>query len=251
MTGPQGLKGTGDTMTMPVSELLDEMTAAHGRERALIADLTEPQARAASTLPGWTRAHVLGARLAFMQAVDRQIRCALSGAQADFFDGGRAGRDVQIEAHATRPADDLVSDVHRWATRLEEAFRRLGPDDWSRPVTYREEAAVPVLVLAEWRECELHCVDLDLGARPAQWSPSFCYRLFDFLEPRVPAGVRLTLVPTSGPPRSIGAGEPAEVHGELTDLAAWMAGRAPARPVTATVGTLPHLQGLREARRSR
>jgi maleylpyruvate isomerase len=234
------------TETTPEA-LLHEMTEAHDRERALVTGLTEEQVRADSALPGWTRGHVLGARLAFLRAAHRQVSCALSGDRADFYDGGRPGREAQIDAHAARPGADLVRDVLHWTSAVDTAFASLSPEGWTRTVTYRGEAPVTALACAAWRECELHVVDLDVGVRPSQWSTEFCARLFDFLEPRVPDGTRLDLVADDGFRRSLGAGTPIQVHGALTDLAAWIAGRQPVGAVTAAGGRLPVLRRLREA----
>jgi maleylpyruvate isomerase len=228
-------------------DLLREMRAAHRRELNLIEPLTEEQARAASALPGWTRGHVLAARRTFVRASHRQIDAALADQQVELFDGGRAGRDAEIAAHADRPAAELVADLRQLLADLDAAWSRVGPADWDRPVTYRGNDTLTSLLRADWRESEIHCVDLDLGVRPASWSPEFCVQLFDFLEPRVPDGVLVELATPDGDSFALGAGERVEVRGALTDLAAWLAGRAPVGPVESSTGTLPELQRLREA----
>lgn len=222
------------------------MAAAHERERSLIDRLTDGQARASSALPGWTRGHVLGARLAFLRAASRQVTNAMAGRLAEeFYDGGRAGRDAEIEAHADRPADDLVLEVTQAAKALDRAWSTMSPSDWDRPIMYRGRGPLTDLLRASWREVEVHRVDLDLGVRPSDWSAEFCAELFDFLTPRAPAGVQLRLVTPDGGAWVLGTGEPVAIRGALTDLAAWLSGRSPDGPVESPTGTLPPLQRLR------
>lgn len=229
-------------------ELIAGMKSAHERERALVDGLTDEQVRAPSTLPGWTRGHVLGARLAFARAVNRQLDYALTDRVIEFVDGGRAGRDAYIEEHAYRPAAELVPDVQNVLTGLDVRWSELGPSDWARPVRYRGPGVLLDVLQACWRESEIHCVDLDLGVQPSVWSAEFCAQLFTFLAARVPDGVQLELVASEGEIWTLGSGEPVQVRGALTDLAAWMSGRAPAGPVESSTGALPALGKLGDAR---
>lgn len=229
-------------------ELIVEMKAAHERERRLIEDLTDEQARAASTLPGWSRAHVLACRLAFIRAVNRQLDYAFADRLIEFVDGGVAGRDAYIEANAYRPAADLVAELTGELTALDARWSALKPEDWTRRAMYRGMSTLADILLACWRESEIHLVDLDLGARPSSWSRRFCVLLFDFLEARVPEGVQLQLTALEGETWTLGSGEAVQVRGALTDLAAWLSGRAPEGPLESSIGSLPELGGLREAR---
>src|SRR5450755_2253685 len=233
------------------ADLIRHMKAAHGRERSLISGLTDEQAHAAAGLPGWTRGHVLAARLVFVRAASRQIRCALAGERTEFFDGGRPGRDVEIEAHADRRAAELAAEVLQAVRALEENWLRVGPLGWGRPVIYRGPGTLTDILLASWREAEIHCVDLELGARPSAWSAEFCEHLFEFLAPRVPDGVQIELATPGGELWTLGAGERIGVCGARTDLAAWLAGRRPVNPVESSTGMLPELRGLGAARSAR
>ncbi|MGH3612778.1 MAG: maleylpyruvate isomerase family mycothiol-dependent enzyme [Pseudonocardia sp.] len=231
------------------AELVARVAEAHERERSLIGGLTDDQVRAPSTLPGWTRSHVLAALLAFAQAANRQITFAMADRVVDFYDGGREGRDEEIETNASRSADDLVLEVVRATKDLDRAWARLRPPDWSRPVRYRDGGSMTDVLRACWREAELHAVDLDLGVLPSEWSADFCVDLFDFLTPRAPEGVVLELFTPEGDLWKLGSGEPVRITGTLTDLAAWLAGRAPVGEVRSSTGELPTLRRLRDARR--
>jgi maleylpyruvate isomerase len=229
------------------ADLVERSKEAHERERRLIGGLTEEQVRAESALPDWSRGHVLGSRIAFVRAAERQIDYMLKGQTIELFDGGRPGRDAEIQAHAHRPASELIRAVQLATGALDDGWSRLSPSDWARPVAYRGGTVLNVLQAA-WRECELHCVDLRLGLLPSAWSRELCLQLFEFLEPRVPDGVQLELTTPDGETWRLGQGERNAIHGSLTDLAAWLAGREPAGTVKSSTGTLPVLQRLRDAK---
>jgi maleylpyruvate isomerase len=234
---------------MDTENLIAKVRAAHTRESLLIGGLTEDQVRDESALPGWTRGHVLGARLAFIRAARRQIELASGGGQAEFYDGGRAGRDATIEAEAARPAADLIGDLLRELKALDAAWPPADGAEWNRTVTYRGPGTLSDILLACWRESEIHRVDLRLGARACDWSAEFCALLLDFLAPRVPEGMRIDLTATDGQVRMLGTGDRVvTVRGSLTDLTAWVAGREPDGELRSSPGGLPPLRRLREAR---
>ncbi|MFX0577741.1 maleylpyruvate isomerase family mycothiol-dependent enzyme [Nocardia nepalensis] len=230
---------------MDIGTVVAHVKTIHDRERALIATMDEDSARAPSSLPRWTRAHVLSCRMAFLRAALRQVDYALAGKEIEFYDGGKPGREAEIEAHANRPGDWLVSQVEHTTTQLDDAWARLTPAEWEKRANYREPSNLISVLYGSWREAEIHCVDYDLGVEPAGWSDEFCYHLFAFLTPRVPAGIRIELAPSNGQSTVIGAGHLVIVRGALTDLAAWLAGRTPAGRVESSNGLLPPLQGLR------
>lgn len=232
---------------LSAEEVLERVKAAHEDERALIQGLTDPQARAASNLPGWTRGHILGARLAFLRAANRQSACALEGRLEDFYEGGRSGRDAEIDAHAGRPADDLVSAMGCATGALEAGWRQMTTSDWSRPVAYRRGSTLMDVLLASWREAEIHRIDLGLGVRPSAWSADLCIHLFEFLGARVPKTMQIELTSPEGATWTLGEGERIVIEGASTDLAAWLAGRPPEAPLRSSTGALPELGRLRDA----
>lgn len=110
-----------------------------------------------SALPGWTLGHVL-THLA--RHADACIR-ALDG--LEMYEGGADGRVADIEAGASRAADELVADVRRGIWALET--RWAGEVDWTTTSISAVGAVVPVteVPFRRWREVEVHHVDLDLG----------------------------------------------------------------------------------------
>ena len=205
--------------------LVDLVRASHARFHALISDLTDEQARAASALPDWSRGHVITHVANHGFAFARQAEYALQGEQIEVYDGGRPGRNAGIEAGAGRPAAELVRAVAESNERLDELYAKARDDDWARPVRYRDGVLLDTL-WCRWREVEVHAVDTSLGYQPSDWSPEFCAHLIEFLTPRVPEGVELMLSPTDGERAFLlGGGRSVELRGRLTDLVAWLAGR--------------------------
>ncbi len=193
------------------------LRADHARLADLITGLTDDQARADSALPGWSRGHVLTHLAEHAKALKRQTEYALDGKLVDMYDGGPPSRAAAIQAGSSRPASALVDDVVQSAKELETAWDAVGPNDWERPVTYRN-GTLEGIVLARWRELEIHSADLNLGH--VDWSPEFCDYIIGFLSPRVPSGVSVAL-----PDRVLGDGEPVHVSGDPREIAAWLAGR--------------------------
>ncbi|MFF0018052.1 maleylpyruvate isomerase family mycothiol-dependent enzyme [Streptomyces sp. NPDC005374] len=227
-------------------EIVERVRDAHARERRLIGALAEEQIRVPSPLPGWSRAHLLAARPTFLHAALRQIDYGRAGRTTPFYRGGtdpreadRAGRDAEVEANAALPAEDLVQAVGAATAVLDDAWSRLGPADWARPARYRGRGMLLDVLFASWRESEVHMVDYDLGPRPADWSAEFCSHLLDYLARRVPKGMCLELSTPDDRRWSLGRGEPVRVRGALTDLAAWLGGRALDGRLECSTGELP------------
>ena len=220
------------------AELVGLVREAHARVASLLDGFTDTRARADSVLPGWSRGHVVTHLAELARAFTRQVEVALAGRTAEVYEGGRPARDAAIEAKAGRPAAELRADLLAANAALEQAWVGLTDADWARPTRYRDGVLLDT-VYARWRETEIHAADLDLGYRTADWSGELAVYLLDFLTTRVPDGVALTI--TAGPVhRTIGSGEPVAVQGELTDVVAWLAGRAPIGEL-ATTAALPEL----------
>ncbi|MCM2417985.1 hypothetical protein [Streptomyces sp. RKAG293] len=163
--------------------------------------------------------------------------------------GKAAGRpDTRHRGHPNRPpwsggrsAAELRAAVTGALDEAERAWTAVGLRDLERPVRYRD-ATLSAAALAWWRELEIHTADAAIGYLPAQWSRPFCAHVLEFLAPRVPDGVRLTLAASDGPEAPVlGDGEPVTVRSPLTDLTAWLAGREPQGPLDSGSAPLPEL----------
>ncbi|MEU5011560.1 maleylpyruvate isomerase family mycothiol-dependent enzyme [Streptomyces sp. NPDC021749] len=219
--------------TPSAEEVRAEIEAGQERLRALLPGLTDAAVRAPSALPGWSRAHVLAHIEGIARATARQARYALRGELVELYDGGRAERAAGIEAGAVRDAAALREAVGAALDESFAAWAAVGPADWSRPVRYRDGDLRTVL-WAWWRELEIHTADARLGHGPQDWPHGLCHHLLSHLAPRAPKDLRLVLEATDEAfRREYGdAGAPeVTVRGRRTDLAAWLAGRAPHRPL--------------------
>ncbi|MET8183521.1 maleylpyruvate isomerase family mycothiol-dependent enzyme [Streptomyces sp. NPDC005336] len=197
---------------MDTAEVRTAVLDGHTRLRELLTGLTDAAVREPSGLPGWSRAQVLSHLDGVARALARQARYALKGELVEVYDGGRPARDAAIEAGARRTADELRAAVTEALAEAEETWAAVGPRDWDRPVRHRD-GDVRSALHAWWRELEIHTVDARLGRGPGGWSREFCGHALDFLAPRAPHGVRLTLEATDGPERrDCGSGEPLTVR---------------------------------------
>lgn len=225
------------------ADLQSALADGQTRLRGLLTDLTEDAARAPSALPGWSRGHVLTHIEGVGLALARQARYALRGKLIEVYDGGRPARDAAIDAGYSRSAQRLTTALGNALDEVEASWSAVGPGDWDRPVRYRDGVLLDV-GLAWWRELEIHTADALLGRSTTDWSEPFCTYAVEYLVPRVPDGIHLTLAATDGPwTWTRGSGTAVSVQGRLTDLAAWLAGRIPAAPLTGdplpTLGNWP------------
>ncbi|WP_256069554.1 MULTISPECIES: maleylpyruvate isomerase family mycothiol-dependent enzyme [unclassified Streptomyces] len=218
--------------TIDPADLQSALDTGQLRLRKLLGGLTDEAVREPSALPGWTRGHVLSHIEGVGLALARQARYAPRGRLIDVYDGGRPARDAAIEAGHRRDAAALRAALTDALDEVEASWSAVGPDDWQRPVRYRDGVLLDA-GLAWWRELEIHTADTLLGPGVSDWSQPFCAHLVDFLAARLPIGVALTLTASDGPwTWTLGRGTPLAVRGRSTDLAAWLAGRHPVGRLT-------------------
>ncbi|MDA2808363.1 maleylpyruvate isomerase family mycothiol-dependent enzyme [Nocardiopsis suaedae] len=231
---------------MPPAPLSDDrsspaflLSSTHHRARRLLSvldTLDDAAARDASALPGWTRGHVAAHLSGVARALARQARYAAEGRLVEVYDGGRDGRDAAIEAGADRSAAGLRTDVAEAVTEIEAAWPGAEGPGWELPVRHRDGTVLTALQ-CWWRELVLHTDDLRMPGGPRDWEPEFYVHLTEFLAPRAPEGVRLLLSPVDGAPqRMLGEGRTVVLSGAFSDLAAFLAGRAPEGVVAADTG---------------
>lgn len=223
----------------PAEHVLGQIVPLRERLEGVLDELTDEQVSAASALPGWTRGHVLAHLAGVGSAVARQAEYVRAGRSIEFYDGGRVGRNADIEARADRSAAVHVLEVRTAALRVEAALAAQTEAGWRRPTANRGRT---VAQLAEtwWRELGIHLTDLDLGVGHEAWTPELLDHLAGYLAGRVPSRTRLVLVPGDGR-WELGdpSARPVTVRGAATDLVAWLAGRVPAGPVVADADGKP------------
>ena len=213
---------------------LDGCVAAHRRLEAAVAPVTDEVARQPSLLPGWTVGHLLTHLARNADSHTRRVLAAQRGEVAPQYAGGPAQREHEIGTGSTRPARELRADVIASHGALERAWAATTEGVWTTGLGLRNETEPVTLadvVLARWREVEVHRVDLGLDGAgweslatdfvDAEWE-----RAVATLGERVPAGTAVVLVPGDRPSRAAGAGPtPVVVRGSPCVLLGWMLGR--------------------------
>jgi maleylpyruvate isomerase len=212
------------------------------------AGLTDHAVRQPSLLPGWSRGHVLSHLARNADAMVRTLDGARHGAPTPMYPGDRAVREAEIEAGATRPADELVADLAASAARLERAWSAMTGRAWDVDALTRTGPVPAWRTLAmRWREVEIHWVDLDIGYGPAAWPPKLVASQLPALArpnrlgPRLPAGVAVDVEATdTGDRWSVGDGPGrVAVTGPSWALMCWLVGRPAA--VRSELGEPPDL----------
>ena len=147
---------------------------AHDRLLAGITPLADGDMRSASQLPGWTVGHVLTHLARNADGHIRRLEGALAGHDLARYAGGPSQRSADIEAGASRPANQITADVTSSARRLEDVWRRCDEAEWPNPHLMADDHwPIPASPVRRLREVEMHHVDLGLGYAASQWSDEY------------------------------------------------------------------------------
>lgn len=155
-------------------QLSDQIDQATQRLLGTARILTEPDLRAPSLLPGWTRAHVL-AHLARGADAMRNLLVGVRSGQDRPAYASAAARQAGIE-HGTRMRPgELAADLADSAMALRTVARQLPDEGWQVPVRILDSGPFPAAQLLTRRlvEVELHHCDLGAGYTPDDWPPAF------------------------------------------------------------------------------
>ena len=155
-------------------QLTDQIDQATQRliDRARV--ITEPDLRAPSLLPGWTRAHVLAHLARGADAMRNLLVGVRSGQERPAYVSAEA-RQADIEHGAGMRADELMADLADSAMAWRTIARQLPDEGWQVPVRILDSAPFPADQLLTRRlvEVELHHCDLGAGYGPADWPAAF------------------------------------------------------------------------------
>jgi maleylpyruvate isomerase len=233
------------TSTYDLPAALANVPLSQGRLESTVYTLTEAEVRGTSVLPGWSRAHVLAHVAQHGHAMVRLVDGVLTGRNAEQYPGGKAARDADIEAAASRSLDDLTDDVTSADASVVTAFARMTAPTWGRTVHFLS-GTFPASRCAwsRWREVEIHHVDLGLDTYtidswPDEFLSSHLPHELAKLPSRLPAG---TAIKVGG--SRFGTGDLiATVDGPDPALLAWLLGRSglAAPSLTSSNGRLPDL----------
>lgn len=210
------------------------LAAATGRLIATAERLTDAEVRTRSTLPGWSRGHVLTHLARNADALRNLLIWAATGVETPMYVSNEA-RDADIEAGSGRPASDLLADLQATCELFGNAAAGLPRDRLDEIVRMRSGREILARDVPGRRliEVEFHHVDLDAGYTPAHWPDEFvadtlagaATALSD--DQRWPALV--LAADDTGDSYAIGplaAAGPVEVSGPQTALLAWLSGRS-------------------------
>lgn len=167
---------------------------------------------------------------------DGQTRMLLAAARDEVaaqYPGGDAAREADIEARAARPSRLIVQDALAAVDRVEDAWRMMSPEAWSRPTGARiGQRPAWMSVWARWRETEVHHVDLNVGYTHEDWPAEFVRlmlpRVLPTLDTRTPDGdaVQVQVVDRHWPQISTAAtSDPVVVAGVASAVLCWLIGR--------------------------
>jgi maleylpyruvate isomerase len=142
--------------------------------------ITEPDLRAPSLLPGWTRAHVLAHLARNADAMRNLLIGARTGQDRPAYASAEA-REAGIEAGAKMNAKDLAADLGDSAMAFRTVARQLSDDAWRVPVRMLNFGPFPAGQLLTRRlvEVELHHCDLGAGYGPNDWPAAFAAMTLD------------------------------------------------------------------------
>src|ERR1022692_3743687 len=163
-----------DSMDAAQRQLSDQTDQATQRLIDVARVITEPDLRAPSLLPGWTRAHVLAHLARGADAMRNLLIGARAGQDRPAYVSGQA-RAADIEHGAGLAAKELMADLADSAMAFRTVIRQLPDDAWQFPVRILDSAQFPADQLLTRRlvEVELHHGDLGTGYGPADWPAAF------------------------------------------------------------------------------
>jgi maleylpyruvate isomerase len=200
---------------------------------AVVDELADEDFRGPSTLPGWTRAHVVGHVARNAEALHRLTIWASTGEETPMY-ADRGERAAAIERSAQLAVATLRDDLSRTAGVLDDALDALTPAQWRAEVRSALGRAIPAAEVP-WmriREVWLHAVDLGAGATVDDLPHGVVDLLLDDVTATLSAKdgcPALDLLPTDrerawhlgGPERTDA------VTATAAELAGWLTGRIP------------------------
>jgi maleylpyruvate isomerase len=155
-------------------ELSDQIDQATQRLIDTARVITEPDLRAPSLLPGWTRAHVV-AHVARNADAMRNLLVGVRTGQDRPAYASAGARQAGIEQGAGMRANELMADLAGSAMALRTVARQLPEEGWQVPVRILDSDPFPAAQLLTRRlvEVELHHCDLGAGDGPGDWAAAF------------------------------------------------------------------------------
>jgi maleylpyruvate isomerase len=154
--------------------LRDQIDDATQRLLGTARVIAEPDLRAPSMLPGWTRARVLAHLARGADAMRSLMIGARDGAARPAYASAEA-RAADLEQAAGQKPADLAADVASASMAWRTLAGQLSDEAWRQPVQVPGLEPFPAgqLLVRRLVEVELHHCDLGLGYGPADWPAAF------------------------------------------------------------------------------
>jgi maleylpyruvate isomerase len=219
------------------SDLLAQLAEATAGLVATAQDLDDDAMHAPSSLPGWTRGHVLTHLARNADGLSNLLAWAVTGERREMYPS-REHRNADIEAGAPRPAAEITNDLKAASERFAQEAAKLTPDHWRTQIERRPNQPYSAAHVPWWRyeEVLIHHVDLDAGYSPAHWPADFSGTRLDmtvewFNSPLNDAAVQAFRIYTEDTARMLGVRcdptlkDPLLVRGPERALLAWLVGR--------------------------
>jgi maleylpyruvate isomerase len=232
-------------MARPV-ERLDLMRRGEAFFLGRVAALDDEDFAGPSTLPGWSRAHVVAHVARNADALGNLLTWARTGVERPMYPSAEA-RQAGIEASSSQPAPALRDDLTASSDRLVAATDDLPADAWAAPVKTARGRAITAEEVP-WmriRETWVHAVDLAAGASFADLPAAVTEALIDEVVNGLAGRADCPAVvvhAAGGRTRRIGPdGDATDVEGDGAAILAWLIGRDRGESLQATGGTVPAL----------
>jgi len=197
-----------------------------------------------SSLPDWTRAHLLTHVARNADALINLLTWARTGVPTPAY-ASMEQRNADIEAGAKRPPAEIRADLLASSDRLAAAVRKMPEEAWSARVEFRGRRILAAdLLWLRAREVWIHAIDLDAGASFADLPRPMLRELLTDAAGTLgarPDFPRLILAPSDESRTwTVGEGpDPLEVRGPGAELAAWLLGRSKGRDLRTAEGKRP------------
>jgi maleylpyruvate isomerase len=155
-------------------QLNDQIDQATQRLLDAARVIAEPDLRAPSLLPAWTRAHVLAHLARGADAMRNLLVGARSGQDRPAYLSAEA-RQAGIESGAAMKTSELLADLADSAMAFRTIARQLPDDGWQVRVRILGSGSFPAdqLLIRRLVEVELHHCDLGIGYGHAEWAAAF------------------------------------------------------------------------------
>lgn len=224
---------------------MEQVAAATSELLATVDTLDDAALTAASTLPGWTRGHVLTHIARNADSLVNLLLWAHTGVETPQY-ASTALRDADIELGAPRPLAEQRADLVESAERLIGMARVPTAEQWQVEVRTRRGRPLPAYRIPWMRlqELRIHHVDLNAGYLPAQWPADFVAELL--AEVAADLGARPDAQPfeiqatDTGFGATVGDGDPdRKVAAPAASLLAWLLGRGADETLPADLPQLP------------